>query len=79
MVTTAEPLISTGKAAEILGVSRVTLHQWIAQGRLRAFYLPTSYRQAGGKRYLPQREVEALARERAATGESETGSVPAAA
>jgi len=57
--------VNQTKAAKILGVSRMTLWQWITDGKLQAVIV-------GGFRMIPQSEIERLKRERseqAASGE----------
>ena len=48
--------VNQTRAAEILGVSRMTLWQWIKDGKIQAVIV-------GGLRMIPQSEVERLTRE----------------
>ena len=48
--------VNQTRAAEILGVSRMTLWQWIKDGKIQAVIV-------GGLRMIPQSEVERLKQE----------------
>ena len=48
--------VNQTRAAEILGISRQTLWQWLKDGKLQAVIV-------GGLRMIPQSEVERLKRE----------------
>jgi len=48
--------VNQKRAAEILGISRQTIWQWIKDGKIQAVIV-------GGLRMIPQSEVERLKRE----------------
>ena len=48
--------VNQTRAAEILGISRMTLWQWLKDGKVQAVIV-------GGLRMIPQSEVERLKRE----------------
>ena len=50
--------VNQTRAAEILGVSRMTLWQWIKDGKIQAVIV-------GGLRMIPQSEVERIKNEQA--------------
>ena len=49
--------VNQTRAAEVLGISRMTLWQWLKDDKLRAVIV-------GGLRMIPQCEVERVLRER---------------
>ena len=51
--------VNQTRAAEILGISRMTLWQWMKDGKIQAVIV-------GGLRMIPQSEVERLKNEQAA-------------
>jgi len=48
--------VNQKRAAEILGITRMTIWQWIKDGKIQAVIV-------GGLRMIPQSEVERLTRE----------------
>ena len=65
-------LISVATAAAELGVSRVTLHHWITEGRIEAHTLEAAEGKRGRKgvkRWLLRSDVERLAREQWKSGD----------
>ena len=60
---TSEDLLSVGRAAKKLGISRVWAYQWIKDGKLHAIKL-------GGMLFVPTSEVERLKSEKATASET---------
>ena len=60
--------VNQSRAAEALGISRMTIWQWIKDGKIQAVII-------GGARMIPQSEVERLKRE---INEQAAGGEPAA-
>lgn len=50
-------LLSMRKAADALGITKMTLHRWVAAGKLTAV-------KAGGYRAIPRSEIDRLKAER---------------
>ncbi|MBA7559798.1 hypothetical protein ES708_01413 [subsurface metagenome] len=53
--------INQTRAAEILGISRMTLWQWLKDGKVQAVIV-------GGLRMIPRSEIERIKNEQAAEG-----------
>jgi excisionase family DNA binding protein len=53
-----QELIGAADAAEMLGCSRTTVHNWITSGELEAFTVPGRYRVRGRKVFVRRADIE---------------------